>query len=152
MSFPALRKRVASQPVVSADLSAAHGTTGVRLQPQLPQGKPSGGLSRIIAGLFGVQNSPAANLSSEVAVPGKKGFYHYHEGDLFTPGAENYVFEPTRELPLQTLWGDAFLRKPNTFAIVQPPQVYSNPTVTYAGIGGLIAGQMVFTPLDTEGE
>lgn len=152
MSFPSLRKRTPSQPVVTADLSAAHFPTGVRLAPQLPQGPASGAISRIFGGLFGGTPNPAANLSAEVAVPNNKGFYLYHEGDLFTPGAQNYVFEPTRELPMQTLWGGAFIRRPNTFSVRQPQQPYSNPTITYVGVGGLVAGQIAFQPLETEGE
>lgn len=152
MSFPSLRKRIPSQPVVTADLSAAHFPTGVRLAPQLPQGRSSGAISRIIGGLFGGRPDPSANLSAEVSVPNPKGIYQYHEGDLFTPGAQNYVFEPTRELPMQTLWGGAFIRTPNTFSVRQPQQPYSNPAITYVGVGGLVAGQIAFQPLETDGQ
>lgn len=146
-TIPALRKRIPSSPVVTADLSAPHGTTGVRLKPQLKQGPVSGAMSRIMSGVFGRSNNPSANLSAEVAVP-KKALYNYHEGDLFTPGTGNYVFDYQFEYPLQTVWGSGFLRRANTFRPEQPAQVYQNPYITQIGVGGLVAGQFTHTPLD----
>lgn len=136
-------------PQIAADLSAPHGTTGVRLAPQLPQGPASGGLSRILRGAFGVGNLPSANLSAEVAVP-LTSPYRYYEADLFTPGTQNWAFEYPFEYPLQTLWGNAFLRTPNTFSVRQPKQSYQNPYITQVGIGGLVAGQLASQPLLTE--
>lgn len=76
---------------------------------------------------------------------------YYFEGDLFTPGAQNWVYEPVLErTPLQTTWGRGFLRTPNFFDPIQPPQVYSNPNVFTNGIGGLVAGQMALQPLEEE--
>jgi hypothetical protein len=75
------------------------------------------------------------------------GIYSYHEGDLFTPGAGNFVFEPNFELPLQTIWGFGFIRNPNTFNPLQPPQVLSPPNVQANGIGGLQAGTIQLEPL-----
>ena len=79
--------------------------------------------------------------------PRVSGLYFYHEGDLFSPGTGNWVFEPTTELPLVTVWGRGFLRKPNTFNPVQPPQVMARPTLRQSGIGGLQAGGVALEPL-----
>lgn len=154
MSFHLLRKRVPSEPVILADYSAAHGDTGVLKPPNTaPPPTLSGALSRIMHGVFGVSNDPRMNLSAEVTpYPGKQGLYHYHEGDLFTPGAENYVFEYPFEYPLQTIWGHAFLRGANSFNPQQPPQIYSQANVRLNGLGGLQAGQFAFQPLETDGE
>jgi hypothetical protein len=82
------------------------------------------------------------------------GLYLFHEGDLFTPGTGNYVYDPTFELPMKTLWGgstnQAFLRTPNVWKVLQPPQVFSQPTVKTSGIGGLVAGTVVMQPLESE--
>jgi hypothetical protein len=75
--------------------------------------------------------------------------YHFHEGDIFFPGAPLYVYEPRFErTPLQGIWGNAFLRVPNTFNPVQPPQVMSVPRVKPNGIGGLQAGTFALEPLE----
>lgn len=104
-------------------------------------------------GIFGSANPAAWTSSAEVAVPGKQGFYQYYEGDLFTPGTQNYVFEPTTELtPLLPIWGNAFLRRPNSFNPEQPPQIYSNPNIVINGIGGLVAGQFALQGTESDGE
>lgn len=111
--------------------------------------QPVAGLGRIMSGVFGM-GSPASQLSSPAQVEGENGpgaFYAFHEGDLFQPGTGNWVFEPSLETPLNTIWGHAFLRTPNTFNPVQPPQIYSNPNITVNGLGGPIAGQIIFQPL-----
>lgn len=153
MSFPFLRKRIPSQPVITADLSAAHGTTGV-LPPPAPTTpvNRAGALSRILAGAFGTAEPASSSSSFQVRTPGKEALYHYHEGDIFTPGTGNYVFEYPFEFPLQTIWGIGFLRQPNTFPPVQPPQVIANPNVFTNGIGGLIAGQYALQPLESDGQ
>lgn len=154
MSLPQLRKRVGAQPVIAADLSAAHGNVGVQPGPSSARIKTakSSALARIMNGLFG-SAYPADNSSAQVATrPTKTYLYGFHEGDLFTPGTQNYVFEYPFEYPLQTIWGNAFLRRANTFDPEQPPQVYSNPNVQINGLGGLQAGTIVLAPLDTEGQ
>ncbi len=79
-------------------------------------------------------------------------FYNYHIGDLFTPGTQNFVFEPTTELtPLTTIWGNAFLRRPNTFSVRQPPQSWADYNKFINGIGGLQAGQYAHQPLESIG-
>lgn len=150
---PSLRKRIPSEPVVLADLSAAHDGTGV-LPPPKPLYGPAqnpGAMSQILAGLFG-SATPQNQLSSQVATGGKEALYHFHEGDLFTPGTQNYVFDYPWELPLYTIWGQAFLREPNTFSVYQPAQIMSQANVFLNGIGGLVAGQMALQPLESTPE
>jgi hypothetical protein len=122
MSFAALRKRHISEVVV-------------------------GGLSRIGYALF----SSKGQLSSSQMVIGEThkegGVYAFHEGDLFTPGTGNWVMDASYETPVNTVWGHAFLRTPNTFNPLQHPQVMAQPTVSLQGVGGLIAGQMIMQPL-----
>jgi hypothetical protein len=154
MAFSSFKKRVPSQPIVTADLSAPHGQTGLRPGPRIPTTQiKTGALSRIMQGIFGMANPAAWTSSAEVATPGKGAFYQYYEGDLFTPGTQNYVFEPTTELtPIFPNWGNAFLRLPNTFNPEQPPQIYSNPNVVINGIGGLVAGQMALQGTESDGD
>jgi hypothetical protein len=125
-------------------LSFAH-----KLRPRTPSEQISGGMTRIRQGLFGTGAAqfPGAEVTGQFEF---EGLYNYHEGDLFSPGAGNWVFEPNFELPLVTIWGNAFLRKPNTFREYQPPQVWSNPTVVQNGIGGLQAGEYDLTGLSFE--
>jgi len=120
------------------------------LRPRVASEQISGANIRILMGEFGV-GSPVGNMSAYVNPDGYPGLYFYHEGDLFTPGAQNWVFEPTTELPVVTIWGNAFLRRPNTFNPVQPPQVWSGPNVQNSGIGGLQAGTIELEPLLYEG-
>lgn len=155
--LPLLRKRTPSEPVITADYSAPHDHIGLSpVQEPLPADnitlQRAGALQRILNGIFGAPNPVSYSSSFQVSTPKPGAFYQYHEGDLFTPGTGNYVFEPTTELPLQTVWGNAFLRKPNRFNPEQPPQVYSQPNVFINGIGGLVAGQFAFQPLETEGQ
>lgn len=127
MSFPALRKRTASQPVV-------------------------GGLVTVLYGALGIP-TPESMLSSQVQ--GNGAAFHFHEGDVFTPGTGNWALDPPHETPLNTIWGHAFLRTPNTFRTLQPPQVYVSPAAMQNGIGGLVAGQVISQPLindPTEGQ
>lgn len=100
----------------------------------------SGALVRIMTGVFG-SGSPFAGVAQVDPNPSAS-IYNYHEGDLFTPGSQNYVFESIFELPLVTLWGSAFLRTPNTFNPLQPPQLFAQPNVFTNGIGGLQAGDI----------
>ena len=110
----------------------------------------SGANARIAGGLWG-QGSPAYDVNDVDPRSAAPGIYFYHEGDLFTPGAGNFVFEPWFELPLVTIWGNAFLRRPNTFKVFQPAQVMVQPTLVNNGIGGLQAGQMELEPLESQG-
>lgn len=122
MSFAALRNRRPSENIIA------------------------GGLIGVLRGAFGIGDA-GDELSSPAQVAGRRGLYHFHEGDLFTPGTGNWVLDPSLETPLNTIWGRAFLRTPNTFNPLQQPQVYANQTVVPNGIGGLVAGQIVFQPL-----
>jgi hypothetical protein len=122
--------------------------TNPALRSRVPSETISGGMSRIRAGVFG-QGSPATAFETQ-GNSDSDGLYQYHEGDLFDPGSGNWVFEPNFELPPVTIWGQAFLRKPNTFDPIQPPQVYAQPNVQNNGIGGLEAGQYLMTGLSFE--
>ena len=83
------------------------------------------------------------------------GIYHYHEGDIFLPGAQSFVFEPIFETPIKSIWGggggaQGFLiagAGNSFFNPIQPPQVYSLQMVKTSGVGGLQAGQMALQPL-----
>ena len=89
-------------------------------------------------------------------ISGGGGPYHYHQGDIFTPGAQNYVFEPIWEQPIYTLAGgggtaQGVYRGANSFNIRQPPQVWQAQAATIQGLGGLQAGQIFWTPLAGNG-
>lgn len=151
-TFPALRKRTPQTNIINPATAT--------LQPQALPAPPattrfsaSGAMSLLRAGLFGVA-TPQNQLSSQILLAPGHGasVYSFHEGDLFTPGTQNYVFDYPWELPMGTIWGHGFLRTPNTFNPLQPQQLYSNPNVVINGIGGLIAGQMALQPLESTGE
>lgn len=151
MSAPALRKRVASQPVAQAQYGVVPTLPAVP-PPSATKTTISTALSRIMQGIFGASNPQSFSASNQVAIPAKGSFYNFHEGDVFTPGTQNYVFEPTTELtPLNTTWGMGFLRVPNTFSVRQPTPLEANPTIEQNGIGGLVPGQWVTQPLESEG-
>lgn len=122
-SFPSLRKRKPAQQVFGGNLW---------FQQQTQQGSPVS----------------ADQLAQGTLGPG--GVYFFHEGDLFTPGTGNFVFENGFELPLQTIWGQAFLRTPNTFNPIQPRPLIAPQQVTRTGLGGLQAGQFELEPLVQE--
>ena len=137
---------------------APHDGKGVLTPPVDPTAKPTtfAVFKSVFAGLFG-QGNPILDTTrdAQAAAQGQatkkaQPFYQYHIGDLFTPGTQNFVFEPTTELtPLTTIWGNAFLRTPNTFPVHQPPQVWANYSKYINGIGGLIAGQYALQPLES---
>jgi hypothetical protein len=116
MSFWPLRKRVPSEPV------------------------QSGAIVRIMMGDFGT-GAPFAGVAQVLPLQ-SSAVAMYHQGDVFLPGTQNYVYEPTQELPLNTIWGRGFIRNPNTFNPIQPPQVFTQPNLAPNGIGGLVAGDM----------
>lgn len=125
-SHPLFRKRYAAQPVAAV-----------------------GGLSRIMQGIFGA-GSPVAGRASEQARQTAQhmgGIYYLHEGDIFTPGAMNWVVDPTHDGPLNTAWGHAFLRTANTFSPRQTAQLYTAAAAALYGIGGQVAGQVITQPL-----
>lgn len=120
-SFPRLRKRITAQPVVGG------GMMGFIMQA------PSG--------------SPQAGLAASNVVGQQRGYYHFHEGDLFTPGTGNFVLDPVYETPLMCVWGNGSLRQPNVFNPLQPPQVWPLPVFKTQGLGGLQTGQLMLAPL-----
>jgi hypothetical protein len=108
----------------------------------------SGAITRIMMGVFGA----GTPLSADQMVGGTQGpTASWFEGDLFTPGTGNYVFEPRTENPVQTIWGRSFPRRTTAFPPLQSPQLYANPNVFTNGIGGLQAGTMELEPLLFEG-
>jgi len=148
MSFPSLRKRIPSQPVVSVASGTLTGPLPARVAPQ--RDTTTSALGRLMNGLFGNANPPSYSASAQVAVPVGKAFYNYHEGDQFSAGSPSFVFEPTTELtPLYPFWGRSFLSHQATLLRpTQEPQVVSEATVVLAGLGGLQAGQFVLQGLE----
>jgi hypothetical protein len=151
-TFPLLRPRTPQTNVVDP-ATATLKPQNLPAPPSTTKFSASGAMALLKAGLFGV-STPQNQLSSQIGLaPGHgAGVYAYHEGDLFTPGTQNYVFDYPWELPMGTIWGHAFLRTPNTFDPLQPPQQYSYANVRLNGIGGLVAGQMALQPLESIGD
>lgn len=116
-----------------------------RVNPNRPSKNTTGAITRIMDGLFG---NGAPMLPDVENIPGG---YSYHEGDLFTPGAMNYVFEPNTELPLMTIWGFGLLYPSGNFDPRQPAPPVSQNTIVNNGVGGLVAGTMVLQPLSMQG-
>lgn len=121
------------------------------LRSRMPSEQVAGAATRILLGDFGIGSPTYAFAEVD---PRSAGVYHYHEGDLFAPGAGNWVFESIWELnPIQAIWGNAFLvAKATPFKPLQTPQVMTQPRLFNNGIGGLQAGQIDFEPLLTESE
>jgi hypothetical protein len=114
------------------------------LRKRKPSEQVSGSNVRIRSGEFG-SGSPAYAFETDGRP--SAGIYSYHEGDLFSPGSGNWVFEPNFELPLITVWGKGFIRNPNTFNPYQMPQIWSQPRVVQNGLGGPIAGDVMLQGL-----
>jgi len=109
-----------------------------------------GGIRRILAGAFGT-GAPVPQIvtglrSDPVAA--------YHQGDIFLPGAESYVFEPLQELPIKGILGQGSDVNQGThypdarwpvFAASAP--LVTRPLATQVGYGGLQAGAFVQQPL-----
>jgi hypothetical protein len=103
----------------------------------VPEGSPFSDIMAVAQPAGGAGRGPAA-----VA--------RYFEGDIFTNGALHMVYESAFErTPLQTIWGNAFLRTPNTFNPLHPP-IANYANVVTNGIGGWITGQMALQPLESE--
>lgn len=145
------RKRIVSERV-----AGGIGTQGAPVpvqagDPPVPTRAAGGLFAGIMQGIFGYGDPSSGKNIAPGGEPGPSGgLYHFHEGDLFNPGTGNYVLEPVFDNPLFTVWGKAFLRVPNTFNPVQPPQVWAAPTVKTSGLGGLQAGTMALQPLESE--
>lgn len=135
------------------------GRAGEGLLPIIPGGEfydsqPGAGGDYVPAG-NGMNGVIAAATEEQSALMGRghDSIYYHFEGDLFTPGAQNYVFESRFERsPLQAIWGKGFLSGYNQFSPIQPPQVMSPQNVVTSGIGGIVAGQMALQPLEFEGD
>lgn len=114
-----------------------------RLNPHAPNA--TGAISRIHHGVFG------AGAPQLPFVEGNGAPFRYHEGDLFTPGAQNYVFESLFEDPILCIWGNGYLVPSMRFDPRQnPPQVFQ-PNIVKNGMGGLFAGQINTQPLSEDG-
>lgn len=68
------------------------------------------------------------------APPTANGFYSYHQGDFFTPGAPGWVLDQRYETPLMCMWGNGTLLRPNrgippygTRADHRPPDPFQAP-------------------------
>lgn len=109
-----------------------------------------GGIRRILAGAFGTGAPVPQIILGQQAAP----IYAYHEGDIFLPGAESYVFEPMQELPIKGILGQGSDANQGThypdarwpvFAASAP--LVTRPLATTQGYGGLQAGAFVQQPL-----
>lgn len=122
------------------------------LRQRMPaSGNPStGGIRRILAGAFGTGAPVPQIILGQQADP----VAFYHQGDIFLPGAESYVFEPAHELPIKGILGQGSDVNQGThypdarwpvFAAAAPLVTY--PLATQVGYGGLQAGAFVQQPL-----
>lgn len=89
-------------------------------------------------------NRHPAGRPRAAAVPG---LYHVHHGDVFLPGAGNVVFEPKFALPPIQLIGAGIYA--GALRVTQGPQIRTTYATTTAGLGGLVAGQIITQPLNT---
>lgn len=72
--------------------------------------------------------------------------YNHHQGQVLSPGTQNFVFEPGFELPTFPIAsGVANLQQ---LRPLSPPQIYQARSIPVAGIGGLTAGQMALQGLE----
>jgi hypothetical protein len=130
MTFPSLRPRTPAD-------GSAHPVTG------------SGGINRILAGAFGV-GGPVPTIVVGLNTPNTG---YFHQGDVFTAGAESYVFEPAFELPLKGIVGQGGAFQGTQYpdgrwpAFAAAPPIVSLPLATTQGYGGLQAGSLVQQPL-----
>ena len=117
---------------------------------RIHKNQSTGGISRILSGVFGI-GRPRDNASDEVNAGAVRGPYFYREGDSFTPGAQNYVFESALELPVVTRRGGSTNQGTDypvtAWPVLQVPQVFAPFNNTTAGYGGLQAGQFIQQPL-----
>jgi hypothetical protein len=126
MSFPALRPRVSGY------------------------GPTTGAIARIFAGAFGSGSPQKVVPGAQAAAP----IYAYHEGDIFRPGSENFVFESLLESPVTAWFGaGSGIRQGTPYPgnawpvyAAEVPMI-AHPIVTRAGLGGLQAGAFVQQPL-----
>jgi len=108
-------------------------------------------MSRLLQGLGGPTPYVFLDVDPRSIAPV---LYAYHEGDLFTPGTGNFVFEHQLEFPVTDLDGggsgaimgisyrmNAWPVWPTTSPVVM------DPMITRAGYGGLQAGAFIAQPL-----
>jgi hypothetical protein len=148
---PILRSRTSQTQIV---LNPAAGTVAPPVNPIATRKfSTTSVMQQIRHGLFGIPHSAQLAQAPVSLSPGHgASVYGYHQGDLFFPGTQNYVFDYPWELPMNTIWGHGFLTKVNKFNPLQPPQQESFANVRLNGIGGLVAGTMALQPLESTGE
>lgn len=123
MSIPSTRKRIAAHQIVV------------------------GGLARIMQGVFGSPTAPPDSGRMDQQIGGSQGYYHFHEGDLFTPGTAIWAADPVYDGPVNPIWGGGFLCGVNQFNPFATLQASSNPSILTYGPGGVVAGQLALQPL-----
>jgi hypothetical protein len=104
---------------------------------------------RILAGAFGTGAPVPQIVLGQQADP----VAFYHQGDVFLPGAESYVFESAFELPIKGIRGQGGVRQGShypdarwpVFAATAP--VIANVLATQVGYGGLQSGAIILQPL-----
>lgn len=77
--------------------------------------------------------------------PEAENLYSYLLGRRFDPGAEAEAFQPLFELPLISFRGPA--RLAGALMVTQHPQVQVPFANSISGLGGIIAGTYVLSPL-----
>jgi hypothetical protein len=93
--------------------------------------------------------SPAYAFGDVVPAAKNGGQAYYREGFLFTPGAEDFVYSPNFELPVQSMRGIPIAA--NLFNPLAR-QVYVLQSVPTSGLGGQQHGTVLLNPLSQNGE
>lgn len=100
--------------------------------------------------LGGVVPNGYGTYDDSIPLGAQTGLYHFHEGDIFFPGAPSFVYEsPFERTPIFTLWGAGGILVQAQHMVMPyegAPTVYY-PNVVQNGIGGLQAGDMMMQPL-----
>lgn len=110
------------------------------LRPRVPTEPVAGGMVHTGNGPYYDFNVPLGAIG---------GLYHFHEGDVFFPGAPSFVYEtPFERTPINTLWGTGIivLGQHQLMPFPESPMPM-NPNIFTNGIGGLQAGEIYMQPL-----
>lgn len=68
------------------------------------------------------------------------GFYHYHQGDVFTPGAQNFALDPAYDWPIQLDNGNGVFRNAFAFRPTSPQTIHTTIAPPYEALRGMIVG------------
>lgn len=79
-----------------------------------------------------------------------EGIPDYVTGPQFNPGANGFIFQREYLDPVLLFRGPGRVPRGH-LSIFQQPQVLITARATERGLGGLVAGQMVMSPLITNG-